>query len=368
MKVVQKRIRRQFSPMSVIPYIQVLGSSQTQVFRAASQSYEPNRTLTPTVIRPEVSVYDPDLVFENGTANRKLGYIKWYVNGVDVTTTDDYLNGLYAIDLSDSIMRGTLSVKKNVSPETRVKLRFEAILPDTRTGQNLTVSIDNILLTTQDVAPDKWTVELNCPTEVLVNPISMTEQLVITPNLFRGTDLIPLASNGISFMLYSMNGTNRVPVTTYELISIVQGVVTLDLRLIQKKDYLLSVIWNNSIEIAYVQFSVMRYYPHVKAEMVDYGDILPNQQVIYAMALVHSPTGVVADPGKYYTIEWHTVSPYGDVTHNQGELAEIDVNRSGIGTGGVDIYYTIDEKEAMKVGTDSAGEVYTVDNEPIIFN
>ena len=115
--------------MSVIPYIQVLGSSQTQVFRAASQSYEPNRTLTPTVIRPEVSVYDPDLVFENGTANRKLGYIKWYVNGVDLTTTVDYQNGLYAIDLSDSIMRGALSVKKNVSPETRIKLRFEAVAP-----------------------------------------------------------------------------------------------------------------------------------------------------------------------------------------------------------------------------------------------
>ena len=367
MKVVQKRIRRQFSPLSVIPYIQVLGSAQTQVFRAASLSYEPNRTLTPTVIRPEVSVYDPDGVFGNGTANRKLGSIKWYVNGVDVTTTLDYTNGLYAIDLSDSTIRGALSIKKNVSPETRIKLRFEAILPDTRTGQNLTVSLDNILLTTQDVAPDKWTVELDCPTEVLVNPLSMSEQMVITPNLFRGPDWMPRTSEGISFLLYTMNGTNRVPVTTYELVSFVQGVVTLDLRLVQKKDYLLSVIID-SVEVASVQFSVMRSYPHVKAEMVDYGDILPEQQVIYARALVHSPTGVVADPGKYYTIEWHTVSSYGDVVHNQGEMAEIDANRAGMGTSGVDVYYTIDEKEAMKVATDSAGEVYTVDNEHVIFN
>lgn len=367
MKVVQKRIRRQFSPLSVIPYIQVLGSAQTQVFRAASQSYEPNRTLTPTVIRPEVSVYDHDGVFGNGTSNRKLGSIKWYVNGVDVTTTVDYQNGLYAIDLSDSTMRGALSIKKNVSPETRIKLRFEAILPDTRTGQNLTVSLDNILLTTQDVAPDKWTVELDCPTEVLVNPLSMAEQLVITPNLFRGPDWMPRTSDGISFILYSMNGSNRVPVTTYELISFVHGVVTLDLRLIQKKDYLLSVILD-SVEVASVQFSAMRSYPHVKAEMVDYGDILPDQQVIYARALVHSPTGVVADPGKYYTIEWHTVSSYGDVVHNQGEMAEIDANRAGMGTSGIDIYYTIDEKEAMKVAADSVGEVYTIDNEPVIFN
>ena len=368
MKVVQKRIRRQFSPLSVIPYIQVFGSAQTQVFRAVSQAYEPNRTLTPTVIRPEVSVYDPDGVFGNGTANKKLGSIKWYVNGVDVTTTQDYTNGLYTIDLSDSTMRGSLSIKKNVSPETRIKLRFEAILPDTRTGQNLAVSLDNILLTTQDVAPDKWTVELDCPTEVLVNPLSMAEQMVITPNLFRGPDWMPRTSEGISFLLYSMNGSNRVPVTTYELVSFVQGVVVLDLRLIQKKDYLLSVLWNNSVEIASVQFSVMRSYPHVKAEMVDYGDILPEQQVIYAKAIVHSSTGVVADPGKYYTIEWHTVSSFGDVSHNQGEMAEIDANRAGMGTSGVDVYYTIDEKEAMKVATDSAGEVYTVDNEPVIFN
>src|SRR5574343_1423082 len=138
-------IKRTFAPLIVSRHYEVLGSALTQVYKAVEMAYEPNRAITPTVILPIVTVTDPDGVYPNGAANMALGNIKWYVGGVDITTTVDYANGLYSIDNSDSQARGALTISKNIPAESLALLSFRAVLPDTRRGINIDIAIDDIL-------------------------------------------------------------------------------------------------------------------------------------------------------------------------------------------------------------------------------
>lgn len=368
---VSNKIRRVFSPLSVNVTHIVTGSALAQVFKAITTSYEPNRVLTPTVITPKVLVEDIDGVFENGNANRKLGSIKWFVNGVDVTTTNDYTNGLYAIDLSDTSTRGALTIYKNVAAAAPVILSFEAILPDTRTGNNIKTSLEHILLTTQDVSADKYTLEIDQPVDNTYNPISDVSAYVVNPVVFLGENKITDLT-GLTFALYYMSGTNAVLCTASnspELISLTAGVATFDLRLISKRDYLLKLI-KATVEQAAVQFSLQRKYPSYTLNLRDYGDIRKNQNIIPATAVIHAGKTLVSNPGLYFVIAWKTYSPsLGEVSHSHGEHAQIPAQITGVNLGPVDVYCDVDEKPAMQVASDNLGEVYTDSlGEQYIFN
>ena len=68
-----------------------------QVYNAASQEYEPNRLVTPTIIRPIVNAHAADGTWPIPTANGSLANMHWYVNGVDISLLDDWVN-LYLSD------------------------------------------------------------------------------------------------------------------------------------------------------------------------------------------------------------------------------------------------------------------------------
>lgn len=360
---VEGSIRRVYAPLNITRAVVIGGTPTTQVYKSIEGAFEPNRLITPTTVTPVITVNDKDGIYPNGNANAQLSSMQWLVNGVDVTTLADYTNGLYAIDNSLTSTRGSLIVKKNVDPLTPISLSFRALLPDTRQGINVKIAIDKIMFSSQDVADDKYTIEPDQPVELNYNPITDGDTIAFTSKVYRGKDIIDNTTAGLSFLLYYMNGTNRVLTTTSnspEIISQVNGVFTFDLRMIQKRDYAVALL-NNSIEVASYQFSINRKYPEgISCDLVDYGAIQPTQKVIPRKALVHTRLGLLANPENYFTIEWHTISnTKGDVPHNQGSMAAIDADRAGLGTDPIKVYCTVDEKPAMSLVTDEIGNVYT---------
>lgn len=355
-------IRKSFAPLIVTRHFEVLGSALTQVYKAVELAYEPNRAITPTVILPMVSVTDPDGVYPNGAANVALGSIKWYISGVDITTTQDYANGLYSIDLSDTSMRGSLTVQKNVSSEAPLLLSFRAVLPDTRRGINITVAIDGIMLSTQAVASDKYTLELNQPVEYIHNPLTaVANEVTFTAVAFRGADIIANNTAGITFSILKNVAGSFVAATSAncpELISSALGAFVFDVRIIQKNDYMIKLL-KSAVEVAAVQFSVVRQYPVFTVDMMSYGDVQSKQAVIPAKAIMHIRGAVVSSPALYFSIVWHTVSTAkGDITHNMGETAEIPAQKTGIDTSACEIYCEVNEKPAMKLSGNNSGVAY----------
>lgn len=259
--IVKNTIRKTFAPLIITRHHEVLGSALTQVYKSTEMAYEPNRLITPTIIAPSISVTDPDGIYTSGIANKFLANIKWYVNGVDVTTTIDYSNGLYSIDRSDTLSRGSLTIKKNVASESPLQLSFNAQLLDTRRSIIIEIVISDIILTTQAVAADKYTVELNNPVEYIYNPLSAaSNNVVFTAKAFRGEDLILNNAIGVTFSLLKKIGSAFVVCTSTncpELISGAVGAYTLDMRLIGKEDYQLSM-FKDALEVAFIQFSILR--------------------------------------------------------------------------------------------------------------
>ena len=88
METSRKRIRRDFAPLTVSVAIACDSaySPLMQVYDAQTGEYEPNRQLSPTVIRPEVNAVASDGSWPNHSANKALANLKWYVNGVNITT------------------------------------------------------------------------------------------------------------------------------------------------------------------------------------------------------------------------------------------------------------------------------------------
>ena len=360
---IEGNIRRVYSPLNITKDYVIGGTPTTQVFKSIEGAFEPNRLITPTTVTPVITVNDRDGIYPNGNANAQLASIQWLVNGVDVTTMADYTNGLYAIDNSISATRGTLIVKKNVDPLTPMSLSFRALLPDTRQGINVKIAIDKIMFSSQEVADDKYTIEPDQPVELNYNPITDGDTKTFTSKVWRGKDVIDNATAGLSFLLYYMNGTNRVLTTASnspEIVSSINGAFTFDLRMIQKRDYAVALL-KDGVEAASYQFSINRKYPEgLTCDLVDYGAIQPTQRVIPRKALVHSRLGLITNPENYFTIEWHTVSTTkGDVTHNQGSVAAIDADRTGLGVEPIKVYCTVDEKPAMSLVTDESGNTYT---------
>lgn len=368
---VSNKIRRVYTPLDINAAYTVIGSALAQVYKAQKNEYEPNRLLTPTVIKPIINITDKDGIFESGIANRKLGNMKWWINGVDLATTEDYTNGVYVIDSADTTDRGSLTIYKNVAAVAPIKLAFTAIIADTRTGHNIKISIENILLITQDVSADKYTLEIDKPVDSTYNPINLNSySYVVNPVVFLGENkLTDLA--GLTLKLFFMNGVNTVECTSSNSpeLELNSGVSTFDLRLINNKTYLLKLLKNN-VEMAFVQFSIQRKYPNYNLSIRDYGDVRKNQAIIPATAIIHAGQSKITNPGLYFQIKWKTYSlATGEVEHNQGEQAEIPADITGLSFGPVDVYCDIDEKPAMEVAANSEGEIYTDSNdEPYIFN
>lgn len=359
---ISNRIRRDFAPLMITRHYEVIGSALTQVYKAVELEYEPDRAITPTVVTPVVSVADPDKVYPDGVANRALGEMKWYVNGVDVTTTADFINGIYSIDMTDSATRGSLTVRKNVAAQSPVILTFKAVLPDTRTGFIVPVAFVDLILTTQDVASDKYTVELNKPVEYIFNPLTaVSNSEEFTAVCYRGANVIANNTAGLSFSILKRVGGTFVAATATncpELLSSDEGAYTFEMRLIGKEDYMIKLLKDGS-EVAAVQFSIVRQYPIFTVEMMNFGDILAKQMVIPARAIVMTRNEVVPSAGNHFTIVWHTVTTSkGDVEHNMGVNAEIPADKTGIDASTCEIYCNVEEKTEMQLASNSEGVVY----------
>ena len=99
MEIARNRIRRDYAPLTVSASL-VCDSAYSpvmQVYSAAQNEYLPDRTLSPTVLRPIVNAAASDGSWPTPSANAQLANMKWYVNNVDITTLPAW-SGLFTIE------------------------------------------------------------------------------------------------------------------------------------------------------------------------------------------------------------------------------------------------------------------------------
>lgn len=401
METLRKRIRREYAPLSVSIAVACDSafSPLTQVYDSASAEYEPDRYVSPTVIRPIITANATDGSWPDPHANHALANMKWYANGVDISTISSW-EGKYEIDQVGAT-RGSLIIYRNVAPSERISLHFEAVLADDRLGVNLPIVTDEIILSTIDKSVDSWSADLSADKSILYNPFldklhlydykvshglisasSGAEAAARDGNEYERT--IPFQvykggvrqTSGFTVQLYRVVSTSSLTELTAdddEVVSISTSAVVLDLRMIEKDNYMLIFKVSGS-EIARVQFSVSRVYQSFTCEPSNDAPIVYGQTERYDEAIVNSEGKIVDCPASIIEIVWKTDSAYATgVTHNEGGTTEYQLSKTGVGQlatdDWLDIYTTATQKPCYSVAIDEDANILTDENgNDLIFN
>ena len=359
METGRKRIRRDFAPLTVSVAISCESaySPSTQVYNASTQEYEPDRSVTPTVIRPIINAHAADGSWPTPSANASLANMKWYVNDVDITTIESWLN-MYTVE-SAGATRGSITILKNISPSERASLHFEADLVDTRLGVTIHIKTDPIVLSTVDKSEDSYGISIG-ETNIRYSPFddklleydykvahgiiaanSSAEDAAKDGNEYQRAIPIQVYLAGAKidsgytvklFKIASNMALTEVSASDYEVISISTTGIVLDLRLIEKADYMVKAYVSNN-EVAKIQFSIERIYRNFTCTPTNETGIHPGQTARYDQAMVNCDGKVVPYPGNVLKIIWHTdTAAITNKIHNEGGITIFQLAPTGIGT------------------------------------
>lgn len=396
------RIRRDFAPLTVSVAIacDTGFSPLLQVYDAESGEYEPNRLLSPTVIRPLVNANAVDGSWPDHNANSQLANLKWYVNGVELSQAGwqerSGPSGDYSIEYNGA-SRGSLTIYRNISPGTQFSFRFEAQLVDNRLGVLIPIRTDEVVLSTVDKALDAYSLSIGEDTNIRYSPFldklhlydykishgiaasdadakDGNEYLRTIPiSLYKGEKLL---EDGYTIKLYRVNDVNSLTLissTDYEVISVNPSAITLDLRLIEKDDFAILAFIDDE-EVARIQCSVQRIYPSFRCQPSNETGIIPGQLERYDEAKVTSEGRIIEYPGSILRIVWKTTTAaISNMEHNEGGITVFDIQKTGIGSDHTDDWIDVAteavQKPAYCVATDESGNTLTDENGNIlIFN
>lgn len=403
MEVARKRIRKDFAPLNLaMSLVCVTPNSPTrQVFNALNNEWEPDRSVSPTVILPNIVAAAGDGSWDNGVVNTMLASMVWKVDGVDISTIGEW-TGKYTIQNS-GITKGSLSITRNLYPNERFALSFEAVIPDTRFGINVPVKVDGVTLSTSDKSDDDYSVSIGEDQVIRYNPFldklllydyKVAHGIIEASEPVRAEALdenayerdIPIVvhkganviTTGFTVALFKVSGTNLVEVgaTDYEVTELTTAGIAMDLRLVTKADYMLKVMVDDS-EVARKQFSVNRGAPKFLGEVVSGAAINPGQISAFNKAMISQNGVIVPYAEAILKIIWKTeaydaVSGKKTVTHNEGDTTVIDLNKAGVGStyldDWMDVYFEAEQKPQMKVAVDETDEILTDGSNILIFN
>lgn len=392
METSRKRIRKDYAPLTVSVSLSCLtsGSPVTQVFNAALNQYEPDRSVTPTILQPVVTAAASDGSWPQPYANSLLANMVWKVNGVDITTLADW-TGKFSIETVGS-NRGALTITRNLTPVERLTLHFEAELVDNRLGVTHPIVTDEIVLSTVDKSLDSYNMSIGDATAIYYNPfldkLHLYEYKVahgllsesaagrtaatdenaylrtIPITVFKGPDKV---TSGYTIKLYRVVDQNTFTEITAsdenEVNAITNTGITLDLRLVSKENYLISAFVGTT-EVARLQFSISRLIQGFSCTPTNESAILPGQIARYDEALVDSEGKAIECPESIIAIVWYTTSAYkSNVRHNEGGHTVFQLADTGVGDTYTDdwleVFTDAIQKDAYYIATDEDGNTLT---------
>lgn len=341
--------------------------------------YEPDRTVSPTVIFPDVRANDIDNVFKHGSANEYLSLdtLKWQVDGKDIgsvwTVGTDYE---IVTDASDT--RGALRVKKNLSANEKAVLRFFGDFIDWRTGIVYKVESDEMALTCTDKGENVIQCHVDKPIieydplfdDLLLYDYKVANNITVqgsresykngksfeqTVNvlLTSGTTELTTLPTGTTMRLVKVGSTTPIVANSEanpEVTEISFPNISFDMRLVSKEEYSVQFLQKSKVIVS------ATIGLHTNTTMPTFGkpaysaDIAASQTEYFNSVLLNLSDRMVEYPELYYLIEWFTQAKYNDngtwkyaaeKTWQRGVNMEAAVADIGIGITHNDSYFDI---------------------------
>lgn len=375
---------------------------------SGTAAHEPDRSLTPTVIFPDVRASDPDEIFQGGPVNHLLSLdtIEWLVDEEpieDVLT----LGTDYTINTSESDLRGALTFKVNLAASEKMVLHFRAKFLDWRTGIAYAVESDDIALTCTDKGEDVFSCSVDKPSieydplfdDLLLYDYKVARGITVQGSrsdyvtgkcyeqsvnviLAHGTEQLTTLPSGITMRVVKVGQSTALvanSVANPELLAATFPTVKFDMRLVSKGEYEVQFMQNGNI-IARATIGL-----HTSTTMPSFGkplrasDISPSQDMYFNSVLLNLQDRIVEYPECYYLIEWFTQAKYNNngtwqyaasKTWQRGENLAALVADLGIGVtvndSFFDLWFELDAHGSCSLLTDETDDVLTDENDVLL--
>ena len=398
MIITSKRIRRDWAPLtaSVSVCNDTPNSPITQVYDQESSGgarFNPDRTLTPLVLRPVVRLSAPDGSMPEPLSNKDIGEMKWYANGEEIALNDS----LMTTDTDSGEDRGVLTIKKNLAPKERVELHFECVVNDRRTGANHRLVSEKIVLSTVNKSDDDFCILLSDDNRQTYNPLDDSlrlaeykkahgiklktnelENAMLDSCNYKRTVYITVMrgrqpmTEGLLIKLYKIGSDGRLgeELTTDnspEIAEISNDRIKLDMRLADNVCF--AIVAHNTKDneriVALQTFACKMHYPAVNIELKNECSIRPEADTHYNEVLVSERGKSIEYPGAFFRTVWKTETAADGgvaVKRAEGSTAKISIAESGIGDTSVDDWIDVSAEvdfRSFDVATDSDGNVLT---------
>lgn len=402
MEISRKRVRKEFCPLTLSVSLTCeseANSPMMQTFDAYSEEFVPNRILSPLVLRPIVFANTNDGSWNKPSVNAMLSNLKWYISGVDITTLPEW-EGEYSVE-ADGHLRGSITIYKNILPGQSHNIHFEADFADVRLGVIHHIKTEAVVLSTIDKSKDEYRLSIN-KDNIQYNPfldklhlynynvahgnVEASEELEasfrdencydssIGIDLFKGADSMPKDRYTIKlFRKLSNHEFEEILPIENEVISISTSEVRIDLRLVNKCDYLLKAYVDGE-EVDMSQFSITRVFQRFSCNPINEASISLKQQIRLDTVHVELEGKLVEHPESILKIQWYTdTANKTGVYHNEGEKTSFLLSKTGIGDTFADdwmeTYVEVEQKGCMSIACDSDGESFgDANGELYIFN
>ena len=303
--------------------------------------YEPDRSVTPTLVLPEVRAIDLDNVFQHGAVNQylTLDSLEWTVDGKSINSV--WTEGVdYEIIKTEDDTRGSLKIFKNLGANEKAVLHFKGKFLDWRTGIILDVESGDEALICTDKGENIMQCHIDKPVieydpmydDLLLYDYKKAREIPVQGSradyingksfeqtinvvLTDGTTECATLPDGISMNLVKL-GSNTALVANSEANPEVMAIsypnIKFDMRLIDKADY----------EVHFLKGSTMVCRAtiglHTSCTMPVFGqgtigsDIAASQKEYFNSVLLNLAERQVEYPELYYLIQWFTQAKYND--------------------------------------------------------
>lgn len=365
--VVSNKARRIFTPPNISVSVVCASPNSPFMQTLSGNQYAPDRTQEgyECKARPVVNVTTQDGSWDNKQSNLALAEAVWYAtyNGkwTPLSGITEWA-GKWSVDMSNTTMRGTLTIKRNLGSNEAQQLRFKGVLYDHRTKTNYPIEADPITLYTADKGADNYCMSIIADTDISYNPFldklalydyKVANGLVTASDearsaCFDGNEYerhIPvevyqankLMADGYSIELYR-NGSRLLPSSAdapNEIISVSAKEIVIDLRQVEKSDYTAKVMVGGKSVTQY-QFSASRFYAPIRQPIftvcsdIDWGKIIRTNK-----AVVMYNGNVVEYPNRLVELQWSTMATDDNVSTEkswqEGEQCVYRIDETGLG-------------------------------------
>ena len=377
------------------PMAQVINTTLSPI------EYEPDRSVAPTLILPEVRAIDLDNVFQHGAVNQylTLDSLEWTVDGKSINSV--WTEGVdYEIIKTEDDTRGALKVFKNLGANEKAVLHFKGKFFDWRTGIILDVESGDEALICTDKGENIMQCHIDKPVieyDPLFDDLLLYDykkargipvqgsradyingksfEQTINVVLTDGTTECATLPDGISMKLVKLGSDTALVANSEEnpeVMEISYPNIKFDMRLIDKADY----------EVQFLKGSTMVCRAtiglHTSCTMPVLGqgaigsDIAASQKEYFNSVLLNLADRQVEYPELYYLIQWFTQAKYNDngtwkyatqKTWQRGVNMEAAVADLGIGltqnNSFFDFWFELEAHKPCQLLTDEDGLILT---------